>query len=75
MKLGIAILIFCSFLVFGNAQENSSNKPAISPSIGLEVGSNAPAFSFFDQFDHPQSNETLRGPNGTVLLFFRSADW
>ena len=22
-----------------------------------------------------QSLETLKGPNGTVLLFFRSADW
>lgn len=75
MKLGVAILLFCSFLAFSNAQENSSSKPAISPSIGLPVGSNTPAFSFLDQFGHPQSNETLRGPNGTVLLFFRSADW
>jgi hypothetical protein len=75
MKLGVAILLFCSFPTFGDAQENSLNKPASSSSIGLPVGSNAPAFAFLDQFDHRQSNETLRGPNGTVLLFFRSADW
>ena len=75
MKLAVAILILCSSLVPGNAQENSSSQPAISPSIGLPIGSNVPAFSFLDQFDHPQSNGTLKGPNGTVLLFFRSADW
>ena len=75
MKFGVAILFFCSFLAFGDAQEGSLRKQAISSSIGLPVGSNAPAFTFLDQFDHPQSNETLKGPNGTVLLFFRSADW
>jgi hypothetical protein len=43
--------------------------------IGLAVGQKAPAFSAPDQFGAPQTLETLRGPNGTVLLFFRSADW
>ena len=28
-----------------------------------------------DQFGHVQNLETLKGPKGTVLLFFRSADW
>jgi len=41
----------------------------------LAIGTRAPAFSLEDQFGHQQSNETLRGRNGTVLLFFRSADW
>jgi len=44
-------------------------------SIGLAVGQKAPAFSLRDQFGHVQSLDTLRGTNGTVLLFFRSADW
>jgi hypothetical protein len=43
--------------------------------IGLAVGQKAPAFSARDQFGAPQTLETLTGPNGTVLLFFRSADW
>jgi hypothetical protein len=43
--------------------------------IGLDVGRKAPAFSAHDQFGQQQSLETLKGPNGTVLLFFRSADW
>jgi hypothetical protein len=43
--------------------------------IGLPVGQKAPGFSAPDQFGHVQSLETLKGKPGTVLLFFRSADW
>jgi hypothetical protein len=44
-------------------------------SIGLTVGQKAPAFSVHDQFGRVQTLDTLKGANGTVLLFFRSADW
>jgi hypothetical protein len=44
-------------------------------SIGLAVGQKAPAFSVHDQFGRVQTLDTLKGANGTVLLFFRSADW
>jgi hypothetical protein len=44
-------------------------------SIGLAVGQKAPNFSARDEFGHAQTLESLKGPNGTVLLFFRSADW
>jgi len=44
-------------------------------SIGLAVGQKAPAFSVHDQFGRIQTLDTLKGTNGTVLLFFRSADW
>jgi hypothetical protein len=44
-------------------------------SIGLAVGQKAPAFSLHDEFGHVQTLNTLKGTKGTVLLFFRSADW
>jgi hypothetical protein len=44
-------------------------------SIGLAAGQKAPAFSVRDQFGRVQTLDTLKGTNGTVLLFFRSADW
>ena len=44
-------------------------------SIGLAVGQPAPNFSLHDQFGRKQTLDSLRGANGTVLLFFRSADW
>ena len=43
--------------------------------IGLSAGQKAPEFSLRDQFGHLQTLDTLKGANGTVLLFFRSADW
>jgi hypothetical protein len=43
--------------------------------IGLDVGRKAPALAARDQFGSEQNLATLKGPNGTVLLFFRSADW
>jgi hypothetical protein len=46
-----------------------------SMSIGLAVGQKAPSFSVRDQFGKLQTLDTLKGTNGTVLLFFRSADW
>jgi hypothetical protein len=44
-------------------------------SIGLPAGQKAPAFSARDQFGREQTLETLKGSHGTILLFFRSADW
>ena len=44
-------------------------------SIGLAVGQKAPNFSLHDQFGGTQTLDSLKGANGTVLLFFRSADW
>jgi len=44
-------------------------------SIGLAVGKKAPAFSIRDQFGKVQTLGTLKGNKGTVILFFRSADW
>ena len=43
--------------------------------VGLPSGQRAPDFSATDQFGKTQTLETLRGLKGTVLLFYRSADW
>ena len=57
----------------GNAIQVSTIRKLTS--IGLEPGQMAPAFSQRDQFGRLQDLSTLKGPKGTVLLFFRSADW
>lgn len=44
-------------------------------SVGLAIGQKAPPFSLHDQFGQVQTLESLKGSKGTVLLFFRSADW
>ncbi len=75
MRIVIAMLFSFGSLALGSAQENHATSERVAPSIGLEIGQRAPAFALSDQFGHEQSSETLKGSKGTVLLFFRSADW
>lgn len=75
MKVGVVIFFLFGFVGLGMAQDNRSTSQLGSPSIGLQVGQKTPNLMLSDQFGHDQSNETLKGSNGTVLLFFRSADW
>jgi cytochrome oxidase Cu insertion factor (SCO1/SenC/PrrC family) len=76
MKFAGAIVSFFAIVMFASAQLlgfPDATRPASS--IGLEVRSKIPAFELRDQKGEKQSNETLKGTNGTILLFFRSADW
>jgi peroxiredoxin len=75
MKYGVVLGLSIAIFALANMKESLLSKQGDSPSIGLQVGNRAPAFASRDQFGHEQSIETLRGSNGTVLLFFRSADW
>jgi hypothetical protein len=72
----IAFHLGDSVTVRGTLDDSTIHLVSIEPmSLGLSVGQKAPAFSLRDQFGRPQTLDTLRGKNGTVLLFFRSADW
>jgi cytochrome oxidase Cu insertion factor (SCO1/SenC/PrrC family) len=75
MKIGLSILFFAGISSLAAGQENPPRNPVAPPSIGIEVGQRAPSFALPDQFGNEQSNDTLKGSKGTVLLFFRSADW
>jgi hypothetical protein len=75
MKIASGILFFVGVFGLCGGQENPSTNHTIPPSVGLEIGQQAPAFALSDQFGQEQSIETLKGSKGTVLLFFRSADW
>lgn len=56
------------------AQDRAASDPP-KPVQPIAAGTAAPRFDLEDQFGRRQSNETVRRRNGTVLLFFRSADW
>ena len=43
--------------------------------IGPQVGVKVPSFTLPDQDGQPRSLESLLGPKGAMLVFFRSADW
>jgi len=43
--------------------------------LGPQVGAKAIDFTLTDQSGQPQTLESVAGPKGTMLVFFRSADW
>lgn len=43
--------------------------------LGPQVGGQAIDFDLSDQFGRRQTLATVAGPKGTMLVFFRSADW
>ena len=75
MKIAIAMLFSIAALSLPRGQEKPPARDDVGPWIGLEIGEPAPAFALTDQFGHEQSNGSLKGSKGTVILFFRSADW
>jgi hypothetical protein len=42
---------------------------------GPAIGQPTPAFTVPDQHGRAQTFNSLKGPNGLVLVFHRSADW
>lgn len=74
MKAGIALLCLVALLLASVQAKAVAHDGSAAP-IGLNIGQPAPGFTLADQFGHEQSTSTLKGSKGTILLFFRSADW
>ena len=43
--------------------------------LGPQPGARVPDFTLPDQAGQPRTLASLAGPNGTMLVFSRSADW
>ena len=43
--------------------------------LGPQVGERVPDFSLKDQNGRAQNLQSIMGPRGAMLVFFRSADW
>lgn len=46
-----------------------------TPDLGPAIGARIPKFSLADQSGKQQTFDSIKGPKGAVLVFFRSADW
>ena len=43
--------------------------------LGPQVGARVPDFSMPDQYGRTRTLQSVMGPKGALLVFFRSADW
>ena len=63
-------------LVVPLAQTGSQPREKIDLSkLGPQVGQRVPGFSLKDQSGNVQTLQSVMGPKGAMLVFFRSADW
>lgn len=75
---GLVTLLLLSGLALpltGTAQDPVARTRIEVAALGPQVGEVVPSFNLVDQNGEMQSLDTIRGPNGTMLLFHRSADW
>jgi len=49
--------------------------PIDTSKIGPQVGQTVPSLDGVDQFGKRRTLSSIAGPRGTMLVFFRSADW
>ena len=71
-----------SFLISIVAATSASILAAQSPGqkidvskLGPQVGERVPDFSLKDQHGKLRTLESVMGPKGAMIVFFRSADW
>jgi hypothetical protein len=69
------IMLAGSLMTSSSSSQSVAGQDAAAFQAGPTIGDAAPAFTAHDQFGNEQSNKSVAGANGTVLLFFRSADW
>jgi hypothetical protein len=62
-----------SFLLFALLQQPTSRVDVSK--LGPQVGERVPEFSLRDQSGKQQTLQSVMGPKGAMLVFFRSADW
>jgi hypothetical protein len=82
MKLLPATVLLCILAApagtaYAQNQERQRPVPELDQNVqtGPAIGAQIPIFEARDQQNRRQNFESLRGPKGLFLLFYRSADW
>ena len=68
--------VVAALLLWTGAVAGQPPNPAIDvQALGPQVGTAVPPFTLQDQSGTPRTLQSVMGPRGAVLVFFRSADW
>lgn len=74
-------LLLAAVIVASAADQSATQRPAATGTavdidlLGPRVGEPVPDFSAPDQLGQARTLQSILGPRGAVLVFFRSADW
>ena len=76
MKMQIGTTILATLLLGFSTLAAAQSREAIDvASLGPQIGERVPAFSLADQNGQIHDLDSIMGPIGVMLVFFRSADW
>jgi hypothetical protein len=75
MRQFLATLIVLAAVVTLHAQAPPARTAADLAKLGPQVGDRVPDFRLQDQAGATRDLKSILGPNGGMLVFFRSADW
>ncbi len=76
MKIQIRITMLAALLLGFSTLAAAQTREAVEvASLGPQVGERVPDFSLPDQNGQIHDLDSIMGPNGVMLVFFRSADW
>jgi hypothetical protein len=70
-----ASMLLASVLTWVAAGQAPATAPIDFSKLGPAVGQKAPDFSLTDQTGTPRNLQSVLGPNGALLVFYRSAEW
>ena len=77
-RAGVAVrrMLSCGVLLVALPLYSQEARVPIDVSaLGPQVGERVPDFSLSDQHGVVQTLDSIVGPKGLMLLFYRSADW
>ncbi|MBI4886129.1 MAG: hypothetical protein HY824_03465 [Acidobacteria bacterium] len=70
--IGSLVLLLAPLL---GAQTPAPRQKVDVAKLGPQVGQRVPDFSLKDQAGRTQTLQSIMGPRGAMVVFFRSADW
>lgn len=76
MRIQIRITMLAALLHGFSTLAAAQSREAVEvATLGPQVGERVPDFSLPDQSGQAHSLDSIMGPNGVMLVFYRSADW
>jgi hypothetical protein len=74
LLLPVAMVVAAAGAVGAGARMEQAQTVDVA-TVGPQVGQRVPGFRLPDQRGRQQTLSSVAGPKGTMVVFFRSADW
>jgi hypothetical protein len=68
-------LVIVGAALIGLLLQTPARVPIDLSKVGPQVGQRVPDFTLIDQVGKTRTLDSLMGPKGAMLVFYRSADW